>query len=693
MLMAKSTLNYPVAPKSDCKEMLHGVEVSDPYRGLEEIDSAPTRTWVEAQAKLTSGYLGALPHRAEIATQLTKLMDYDRLGLPQTEGGRIFYSRKSGLQNQGVLYWKDDTPDAKEQVLLDPNLLATDGTAALAGYDITLDGKLIAYGISQAGSDWTTWKVREVATGKDLPDELKWVKFSRPQWNQAGNALYYSRYAAPEAGAELKQKNEHQKVYLHRLGEAQEKDQLIYARPDHPQWGFGAGETEDGRYLVIHVSQGTAVENGLFYRDLAAGPEAPVVELFKDFDADYSFEGSEGSTFFLTTTKDAPNKKLIAVDLAKPAPADWQTILPEGKSQLSAVSYLGGKFIVTRLVDAHDQVIVHNREGQQEREIKLPSLGSAHGFSGHQKDTVTHYFVTGFTTPGEIYRYDIKTGVSTLTERAKVAFNPENYEVSQVFYPSKDGTKVPMFLVHRKGLVRDGSNPVILSGYGGFDISLTPMFSPSIIAWMDLGGIFAEANLRGGSEYGQAWHDAGRRLKKQNVFDDFIAAAEWMIAEKYTVSSKLAISGGSNGGLLVAACLNQRPELFGAALPAVGVHDLLRFHKFTIGWAWQDEYGSPDDPIAFANLRKLSPIHNVKAMSYPPTMILTGDHDDRVFPAHSFKYAATLQEMQTGPAPILLRVDLKAGHGAGKPTAKQIDETADKYAFLVQSLGMKLAEK
>ena len=687
--MAESPLHYPPAPKSDVKEMLHGREIADPYRGLEEIDSAPTRAWVEAQAKLATDYLSALPRRAEIADRLTKLMDYDRLGLPRTEGGRVFYTRKTGLQNQAVLYWKEDAPDAKEQMLLDPNTLAADGTIALAGWSVSRDGKKLVYGTSEAGSDWTVWKIRDVATGKDLSDELKWVKFGSPSWNQAGTALYYSRFDAPPAGQELKQKNENQKLFVHQVGQPQSADKLLYARPDHPQWGISSGETEDGRYLIIHISQGTAVENGLFYKDLQAGANAPVVELFRAFDAEYSFEGNDGSTFYISTTKDSPNKKLVAVDVAKPAASDWRTILPEGKSQLHSVQYLGGKFIVTRLVDAHDQVTVHDKSGQQEREIKLPSFGSAHGFSGHQSDTITHYFVTGFTTPGEIYRYDITTGVSTLTERAKVAFEPDKYEVEQVFYASKDGTKVPMYLVHRKGLVKDGTNPVFLTGYGGFDISLTPAFSASLIAWMDLGGVFAQPNLRGGSEYGQAWHDAGRRLKKQNVFDDFIAAGEWLIAQKYTQTSKLAISGGSNGGLLVAACLNQRPDLFGAALPAVGVHDMLRFHKFTIGWGWQDEYGSPDDSVAFANLLKYSPLHNVKRTAYPPTMILTGDHDDRVFPAHSFKYAATLQESQTGAAPILLRVDVRAGHGAGKPTAKQIQETADKYAFLVKALDIK----
>ncbi len=687
--MADAPYHYPPAPPSAVKETLHGVEIADPYRGLEDIDSAPTRAWVEAQAQFTNDYLAKLPQRADIAQRLTKLMDYDRLGLPVIEAGRVFFTRKTGLQNQAVLFWKKSA-EAAPEVLLDPNTLTKDGTAALTGWEVNRQGALLVYGISLAGSDWTEWKVREVATGKDLPDVLTWIKFSHPRWNQAGDALYYSRYAAPAAGQDLKQKNENQRLFLHPLGKPVADDPLLYARPDHPQWMLSGGETEDARYLVIHISNGAAGHNALFYKDLRAGAEALVVELRKDFDAKYQFEGNDASTFYITTTKDAPNQRLIALDLAKPAPSEWKTILAEGKSLLSSVSYLGGKFIATRLVDAHDAVSVHDKSGQLERQIQLPGLVSAHGFAGHATDTVTSYIVTGFTTPGEIYRYDLTSSTSTLTESTKVAFTPADYETSQAFYASKDGTQIPMFLCHRQGLAKDGQRPVLLTGYGGFDISLTPAFAPSIIAWMDLGGVFAQPNLRGGGEYGQAWHDAGRRLLKQNVFDDFIAAGEWLIAQGYTNAKRLAISGGSNGGTLVAACLNQRPELFGAALPAVGVQDMLRFHKFTIGWAWQDEYGSPDDAEAFANLRKYSPLHNVRPVAYPPTMILTGDHDDRVFPAHSFKYAATLQSQQRGPAPILLRVDLRAGHGAGKPTAKQIDETADKYAFLVQALGMSM---
>ncbi len=681
--------SYPKARRADTQDMLHGVSVADPYRWMEDIDSAETRAWVEAEAKLSGNYLAKLPRRAEIAERLKKLWDYDRIGLPHTENGRIFFSRRTGLQNQGVLYWKAG-PDAPEQVLLDPNQLSPDGTVALAGYEVSRDGRLLAYGLSRAGSDWNEWRIREIDSGKDLPDLLQWIKFSRCSFNHAGNAIYYSRYDAPPDGQSLKLKNENQKLYLHRLGEAQEKDVLLFHRPDKPKWMVGAGESDDGRYLFLGISEGSAAKNAVFYRDLGAGPDAPFIELFGKFDAEYRIIGNDGSTAYVQTTHQAPNQKLMAVDLTRPGPENWRTILPESKSLLGSVHYLSGQFIATRLVDAHDEVTVHARDGRELRRVPVPNLGSVGGFGGHQDARQTHYVVTGFSTPGEIYRYDVPTGKSELVERTNVAFDPEAYQVRQVFYPSRDGTRIPLFLVHRRGIKQDGLNPTMLYGYGGFDNALTPSFSPSLIAWMDMGGIYAMANLRGGGEYGQAWHEAGKRLHKQNVFDDFISAAEWLIRDKFTSPQKLAISGGSNGGLLVAACLNQRPELFGAALPAVGVHDMLRFHKFTIGWAWQEEYGSPDQAEDFHNLLKYSPLHNVKpGVNYPPTLICTADHDDRVFPAHSFKYAATLQQAQTGPAPVLLRVDLKAGHGAGKPTTKLLEETTDKFAFLAEALAMK----
>lgn len=685
---AETTQSYPSARRSDLVEDLHGVKVADPYRWMEEIDSPETRSYVEAQARLATNYLAKLPRREEIGAQLKKLWDYDRLGLPHTEGGRVFFSRRAGLQNQAVLFWKDSAPGASEKVLLDVNTMSKDGTVALSSWRVSRDGKLLAYGLSKAGSDWVEWRFREVQSGRDLPDVLKWVKFSGAAWNHDGTAVYYSRYDEPPPGAELKQKNENQKLYLHRLGDAPEKDTLLYARADKPKWGFGAGETDDGKYLLVSVWEGSASENALFYRDLAV-PSSPLVELLRDFDAEYRFVGNDGPLFYLLTSHQAKNQRLVAVDINRPAPDQWRTILPESKSRLSDVSYLGGKFIATRLVDAHDEVSVYDREGKELKKLTLPGLCSVAGFAGRQSSSETHYYVTSFTTPGEIYRYDVARDESTLVERTKVAFDASRYEVGLRFYPSKDGTQIPLFLCHRKGLVKDGRNPTLLYGYGGFDHSLTPSFSASQIAWMDLGGVYAQACLRGGGEYGESWHEAGKGKNKQNVFDDFIAAAEWLIRENYTRTPKLAIHGGSNGGLLVAAVMNQRPELFGAAIPAVGVMDMLRFHKFTIGWAWQKEYGSPDQPGDFRNLLTYSPLHGIKSgVKYPPTMILTGDHDDRVFPAHSFKYAAALQHAQAGPAPILLRVDLDTGHGAGKPTAKALEETTDKFAFLAEALKM-----
>lgn len=682
-------LPYPKARRADTVDVLHGTPVTDPYRWMEDIDSPETRAWVEAQAKFTNEYLSQLPLRNKLLERLKQLQDYDKPGVPVKIADRLFYSRKTGLQNQAVVYWKENRPDAPENVLLDPNTLSADGTVALSGWSVTRDGKLMAYGLSEAGSDWQRWKVREVDTGKDLEDDLRWVKFSRASWSKDGKGFYYSRYDAPEPGKELSAQNLNQKVFYHVVGEPQEKDRLVYARPDHPKWGLHAGETEDGRYLLISVSEGTKDENAFFYRDLQAGPDSPVVELLPDFDADYTFVGNDGGVFYFLTTRSAPNRRLVAIDLARPEPEHWRTIVPESASVITGARYLGGKWIVERLKDAHDDITVYDREGAEIGKIDLPNFGSAGGFGGRQGDTETWYMVTGFDTPGTIYHYDVKTGKSTEYERVKLEFNPDDCVVEQVFYPSKDGTRVPMFLFYKKGLKRDGNNPVMLYAYGGFNISLTPSFSSSRLAWLEQGGIYAQANLRGGGEYGQAWHEAGMKDRKQNVFDDFIAAAEYLIREKWTKPERLAISGGSNGGLLTGACLLQRPDLYGCVLSSVGVHDMLRFHKFTIGWAWQAEYGSPDNPEDFKTLLSYSPLHNVKPGSkFPAVMVLTGDHDDRVFPAHSFKFAAALQHAQTGPAPVLLRVDLRAGHGAGKPTAKQLEETADAYAFALRALGV-----
>ncbi len=683
---AADLLTYPPARRDPLVEKLHGVDVADPYRWMEDIDSGETRKWVEAQAKLADDYLNAIPLRAKLLSRLRTLAEYDKHGVPQLTAGRLFYSRRTGLQNQGILYWKEDKPGAEEKVLIDPNTLSKDGTVALSGFDISDDGKRIAYALSEAGSDWEVWRVRDVDTSTDLSDEIRWVKFSGASWSRDGKGFYYGRYEAPPKGQELKAENIDQKVYFHTVGETQEKDRLVYARPDHPRWGLGAGETEDGRYLIISVSEGTKPENCLFYRDLQKGADAPVVELLRDFEADWNFLGNEGPVFYFLTTKGAPNRRVVSMDISKPEVL--KDLIPESPQVISSASMAGGRFLIQRLVDAHDDVTAYDLNGKQTGKVDLPNFGSAGGFGGRMKDRETFFGVTGFDTPGTVYRYDIAAGTRQEWVRSTVpGFDAASVTVEQVFYPSKDGTRVPMFLFSKKGLKRDGANPVILYGYGGFNIELTPAFSAARLAWLELGGVYAQAGLRGGGEYGQAWHEAGMKSKKQNVFDDFISAAEFLVKEKWTRPDRLAISGGSNGGLLVGACLLQRPDLFGCCLPAVGVHDMLRFHKFTIGWAWQEEYGSPDKAEDFPTLLRYSPVHNVKpGTAYPATMVLTGDHDDRVFPAHSFKFAAALQQAQKGTAPILLRVDLRAGHGAGKPTAKMLEEAADMYSFTARAL-------
>ena len=681
-------LTYPPARRDALVEKLHGTDVADPYRWMEDIDSPETRAWVEAQAKLASGHLEAIPKRGEFLKRLRDLQDYDKLGLPQSVSGRLFSSRKKGLQNQGVVYWREGRT-GEDRVLLDPNTMSADGTVALSGYDVSDDGKLVAYSVSEAGSDWQTIRVREVDSGKDREDVIRWVKFSGPSWSRDGKGFYYSRYEAPKPGEELKAENYNQKVHYHVLGQPQDKDRLVYARPDFPKWGLNGGETEDGRYLIINVSEGTKAENNFFYRDLTKGPESPVVELLSGFTADWGFLGNDGSRFFFLTTDKAPNRRVVVIDVSKPEREHWQEIVPEGKSVIESVGIVGGRMFVQRLVEAHDDVTVCDLSGRELEKLPLPNFGGAGGFGGRLADKETYYAVTGFDTPGAIYHYDTVTGKTTLHEETKVAFDTKDIVVEQEWFASKDGTRVPMFVVRKRSTEKNGERPVILYGYGGFNISLAPSFSASRIAWLEAGGVYVQVNLRGGGEFGQAWHEAGMKGRKQNVFDDFIGAGEHLVKSGWTKPARLAISGGSNGGLLVGACLLQRPDLFGCALPAVGVMDMLRFHKFTIGWAWQEEYGSPDKAEDFAVLRRYSPLHNVKpGTAYPATMILTGDHDDRVYPAHSFKFAAELQHAQGGKAPVLLRVDLRAGHGAGKPTAKQLEETADMFAFAWKALGM-----
>ena len=684
--MIKSN-NYPPARKSDQVDDYHGTKIADPYRWLEDLDSVETRNWVEAENKLSFGFLASIPARNTIKERLTKLWNYEKYGIPFKEGNRYFYTFNSGLQNQAVLYTVTGL-DAQPQMVLDPNTLSADGTVAVSGMQVSPDGKLLAYSLSASGSDWQEWKVRDVETSKDLSDDLKWVKFSGVSWTRDGKGFFYCRYDEPKADM-LKGTNYFQKVYYHQLGTDQSQDVLVYERPDQKDWLFGGYVTEDGNYLIITIFQGTDVKSRIYYKDLKS-KDSEVVKLLDDFDAAYSFIGNEGSRFWFQTDLQASRGKVIEIDTAKPARANWKVVVPEGKETLQTTSLVNHKFVLNYLKDAYTQVKIHDTTGKFLSEVTFPSIGSAEGFGGKPDDKETFYSFTSFTTPTTIYRYDMTTGKSTVFRQPKVDFNPADYETKQVFYTSKDSTKVPMFITYKKGLKLNGNNPTFLYGYGGFAISLPPAFSVGNLVWMEMGGVYAQPNLRGGGEYGEEWHQAGMKLRKQNVFDDFIAAAQWLIDNKYTSTPKLAIGGGSNGGLLVGAALTQRPDLFGAALPAVGVMDMLRFQKFTIGWAWVSDYGSSENPEEFKALYAYSPLHNIKpGTSYPPTMVTTADHDDRVWPGHSFKFAAALQAAQGGPAPILIRIETKAGHGAGKPTSKLIEEAADRWAFLVKTLDMK----
>ncbi len=683
---APKTLTYPDAPRSDAIDDYHGTRVPDPFRPLEDPDAPATRAWIDQENRVTFGFLESIPERSAIRRRLTELWDYERYGVPLQEGGRYFFTYNSGLQNQSVLYTTDSL-DAKPRVLLDPNTLSPDGTVALAGYDVSDDGRHLAYGIAAAGSDWNDWMVRDVATGQDLPEHLKWIKFSSAQWTPDGQGFYYGRFPEPKPGQDLKGANYDQKVYYHRLGTSQADDQLVWEDPEHPSWRAIPEVTDDGKYLILTIEKGTDNRYRVFFRPLDQ-PEIKPIHLVGEFDADYTFIDNDGPIFWFRTNKSAPRGKVVAIDSRQPQPEHWVELIAETADTLDAAHVVGGHFLARYLKDAHTVVRVFDLTGKHVRDVEFPGLGTASGFDGKRKDNETFYGFTSFTTPATVYRYDVVAGRSSVWRQPKLAFNPDSYETTQVFYPSKDGTKIPMFLSHKKGLKRDGKNPTLLYGYGGFNISLSPAFSSGAMAWMELGGLYALPNLRGGGEYGEEWHQAGTKLKKQNVFDDFIAAAEWLIANQYTTTPKLAVSGRSNGGLLVGACLTQRPDLFGATLPGVGVMDMLRFHKFTIGWAWVDDFGSADDPDQFKALFAYSPLHNLKpGTCYPPTLITTADHDDRVVPAHSFKFAAALQAAQSCANPVLIRIETKAGHGAGKPTTKLIEETADNWAFLVKVLG------
>ena len=679
-------LVYPKAKTVDQIDDYHGVKVADPYRWLEDTDSPDTRAWVEAENKLTFGYLDKIPYRDAIRERLLKLWNYERFTAPEQEGGRYFYQHNDGLQNQSVLFVADSL-NGEPRVLLDPNTLSSDGTVALAGTAITEDGKLMAYGTETSGSDWMEWHVRDVNTGRDLPDVIKWVKFSGASWTKDDKGFFYSRYDEPK-GTALREANYFQKLYYHRMGTPQSEDNLIYERPDNKELLFQGDVSDDGRYLVIHVSQGTSPKTRLYYKDLTH-PDSPVVKLLDAFDARYQFIDNDGPVFWIQTDLEAPRGRLLAIDTQHPEKKNWKTVVPQSADKLESTDVVDDKFLMSYLKDAKTEVRVYNLKGKFLRNVDLPGIGTAGGFHGKRHYKETFYSFTSFISPTTIYRYEPETGKSTIYRQPKVDFDSSQYETTQVFYKSKDGTRVPMFLTYKKGLKRDGQNPTLLYAYGGFDISLTPFFSVPNLVWLEMGGIYAQPNLRGGGEYGEEWHLAGTKGKKQNVFDDFIAAAEWLIDNKYTSTPKLAIRGASNGGLLIGASLTQRPDLYGAALPEVGVMDMLRFQKFTIGWAWTSDYGSSDNAEDFKWLYAYSPLHNLKpGTKYPPTMISTADHDDRVVPGHSFKFAATMQADQAGPAPVLIRIETKAGHGGGKPISKIIDETADEWAFVAHNLGM-----
>jgi prolyl oligopeptidase len=691
-LVGQSSVKPPVTRKLDVIDTYFETQVPDPYRWLEDDNSLDTRAWVKAQNEVTNAYLESIPERQRIQDRMTKLWNYERFSAPSLYGSLYFYTYNTGLQNQSVLYVTDKLAE-KGRILLDPNTLSANGTIAISGMSISSDGKYLAYSLSNAGSDWVVWKVRDVATGNDLEDEIHWSKFSGAAWTKDSSGFYYSRYDAPEGGDALTGVNKFQKVYFHKISTPQESDLLVFERKDQPDWSFGAFISEDGRWLFIKQTEGTDSKNRLFAKDLNK-PDSEFVPLFNAFDANYDFLGNDDDIFYIATDHSAPRGRVIAVSLSRPEPTQWREVIPQaqGRDVISGASLFGDRIAVTWRIDALNQVKLYDlKNGKMVKHIQRPTVGSLSDFSGKRNDKEVYFTFTSYNEPPTIYRYDLKSGKEAVFRQPKVDMEPKAYEVVQDFYQSKDGTKIPIFLAYKKGIKLNGTNPTLLYGYGGFNSALALGFSPANLVWMEMGGVYAVACIRGGNEYGKEWWEQGKRELKQNCFDDFIAAAEWLIEKKYTSAPKLAIHGGSNGGLLVGACLNQRPDLFGAAIPAVGVMDMLRYHKFTIGWAWHSDYMCSDTKDGFDNLIKYSPLHNiVPGTKYPATLVTTADHDDRVVPAHSHKYTATLQVAQGGTAPILTRIETDAGHGAGKPTSKVIAERADMWAFLLKNLDMRL---
>lgn len=674
-MIRPNKIEYPVSERESITDNYFGTEVADPYRWLEDDNSERTAAWVKAQNKTTFDYLDHLPARKAIRERLTELWNYPTESAPVRRGDWYYISRNSGLQNQSVLWRKRSLDSTDEEVFLDPNNLSADGTVAMQSGAFTKDGRHFAYSLASAGSDWVKIYVMDTETKRLLPDSIEWVKFSGVDWTRDGKGFYYSAYDAPEEGVYSAQ-NSNQKVFYHCLGTVQADDTLVYADPAHPLRYLSGGESDDGEWIFITSSEGTSGTEILYKHK----GDKDFKVLLAGFDHDYAILDCEGDEALVLTNDGAENYRLIGIDLRTGSRRD---IIPEREYLLESVSTAGEYLFAFYLIDAQNKVFQYDRKGKLIREVELPIIGSVGGFDGEREDTNTYYAVSNYTTPGTLYHYDLASGVSTLYHAPEVKFDPTDFVTEQLFCESKDGTRVPMFVSHKKGLKLDGNNPCYLYAYGGFQINLTPGFSTTAVMFMEQGGVFVVANLRGGSEYGEAWHKAGMLANKQNVFDDFIAAAEYLIAKGYTSSQKLAIAGGSNGGLLVGACEVQRPDLYAVCLPAVGVMDMLRFHKFTIGHGWIVEYGSSDNKEQFDYLYKYSPLHNIRdGVHYPATLITTGDHDDRVVPAHSFKFAAQMQHSQAGDKPILIRIETNAGHGAGKPTAKRIEEAADTYAFL-----------
>ena len=686
-------IEYPETATVEHVDTYHGMEVADPYRWLEDDirESDGVDAWVNAQNEVTFAYLESIPEREIIEKRLMELWDYERYGMPYKEGGLYYYSYNDGLQNQNVVYVQKSL-ESEAELLIDPNTWSEDGTVAMASYFPSPDGKHVAYLIQDGGSDWRQARIIEVDSGAVLEDELDWLKYTGLSWAKDGSGFYYSRYPETSDEEKFQSLNANHAVYFHRLGTTQDDDALVYTQPDNPEWGYAASVTDDGGHLVITVWKGTDNRYQIVHQDLTDPDDQPEM-LIEGFDHDYSLVGNVGSELYFRTNKDAPRNRLIAIDVDNPEPENWREVITEDEDVLDGVSLVGGKIIADYMQDAQTVVKVFDLEGRQTGTVNLPGIGTAGGFQGHFDDPETFFVYTSFNTPTTVNRLDVETGEVTVFRKPEVAFNSDDYVVKQVFYKSADGTRVPMFIAHHKDFEPNGNTPTMLYGYGGFNISQTPSFSITRLAWMEMGGVYAVANLRGGGEYGEEWHKAGTKLQKQNVFDDFIAAAEYLIDENYTNPSKLAIFGGSNGGLLVGAVTNQRPELFGAAIPAVGVMDMLRFHEFTAGRFWVDDYGSSDDPEEFKALYAYSPYHNIKpGTEYPAVLITTADTDDRVVPGHSFKYAAAIQQAQAGDAPVLIRIETRAGHGAGKPTDKVVQEYADRWAFLVKNLDMRLPE-